>query len=192
MCLLPNNLLGCTNTHGLIWPLSIHWQSPAGKTVITRTVLPRTKEPHSRLCGSSISTMELAPRARLRKDQLPPGAQQTCQHRCHLRHVCFLSLSIKVLIIIIFKCTSGKLGPVLPQEVAKSSVGQHGSAWGAATAAVILLQLRNTRERVLRNYPFLNPIYRKRVKMWMLISGRITWLVLDKKMLVSTYIWILP
>lgn len=71
---------------------------------------------------------------------------------------------------------------MLPQEVAKSSAGQHGSTRRAATAAVSVLPVRNTRERVLRNYQFLNPIYRKKVvKMWMLISGRIAQLVLEKK-----------
>lgn len=71
---------------------------------------------------------------------------------------------------------------MLPQEVAKSSAGQHGSARRVATAAVSVLPVRNTGERVLRNYQFLNPIYRKKVvKMWMLISGRIAQLVLEKK-----------
>lgn len=53
---------------------------------------------------------------------------------------------------------------------------------GAKTRAVILWLMRNTRERVLRNYQSLNPIYRKKkVKIWMLIPGRITWLSLGGK-----------
>lgn len=54
-------------------------------------------------------------------------------------------------------------------------------AWGAKTRAVILLLLRNTRERALKNYESLNPSYRKRVKIWMLIPGRITWLSLEER-----------
>lgn len=78
-------------------------------------------------------------------------------------------------------------------EAAKSSVGQHGSAWGAATVAVLLLLLSNTRERMIRNYQFLNPIYVKKegkdVDVIFLKNNRAGF---RKKMLVSTYIWIHP
>lgn len=58
---------------------------------------------------------------------------------------------------------------------------------GAATMAVILLPLRNIRERVLRSYQFLNPIYRKKVKMWIYISCSLTGF---RKKSVSFYLYL--
>lgn len=118
--------------------VSVHLQSAAGNTVVIWTVLPGKSMPSPRFCGSSVSTMQLAPwegpaPSRSSADTPAPLLFKEMVLSFTINQILeyyYYYYIIIIFIIIIFKCSSGKLSLVPPQEAAKSSAEQRGSAWG--------------------------------------------------------------